>query len=217
MLKAVIFDMDGVLIDSEKIHAQVETKMFESLGLDISEEEYAGFLGMSMVGLWSKVKDKYGLKEEVGELVKLNTQMFYDFIEGDSMDPIDGVESFIQELLNEDIKIAVATSSREEMMNSMLKLIGLDKYFENRTNADDIDNCKPDPEIYLKAAKKLGVSPGECVAIEDATNGVLAACSAGMKVVGFTGSGDGRQNLDMADLVVGDYKELNLEKLKRLL
>lgn len=215
MLKAVIFDMDGVLVDSEKFHSVVERKMFEDLGLDISDEEYATFLGRSMVGLWSGLKVKYDLKDSVGDLIKKNTRMFYDFIEGDSkLEPIEGVEDLIKELLANGIKMAVATSARREMMDNMLKLVGLDKYFETRVNADDITHSKPDPQIYLLAAKNLLVDPNECVAIEDAKNGLIAARSAGMKTVGFTGSGDGGQDLSMADLIVDDFKELDSEKLR---
>ena len=119
-------------------------------------------------------------------------------------------------MLDHNIKIAVASSASHHRIKAILEIIKLDDKFEVIISADHIKNSKPHPEIYLMAAKTLGVDPNDCVAIEDATNGVKSARAAGMKVIAFKDPNHNIQDLSEADLIVNSFTELNLQRLTKL-
>ena len=135
------------------------------------------------------------------------------------IDEVKLTENFIDFMLilyNEGFPIAIASSNNRKIVDAVVKKFRLDKYMKFIISGEEVKKGKPDPEIFLTAAKKIDVSPQGCLVIEDAENGVKAAKAAGMKCIGLKNIGSGNQNLSEADLVVNSFKELNLNIIKNL-
>jgi len=201
--------MDGVIVISEPIYVAIEKEMFKDLGLDIGDEEHGGLAGMTIEGMWALVKERHGLTKSIEELVEQGEKMYMDKLQQSDLEAVKGVRRLIKNLKERGIKLAVATSSPRSRMELILGKLEVAMLFDEMVCADDITNGKPDPEIYLKAAEKLGVRPEDCVAIEDARNGVVAAKDAGMKVVGIR-TNPVKQDFSMADTVIEEFNALRI-------
>lgn len=215
MLNAVIFDMDGVIVDSDRMIYELEQVMFKELGIEVSAEDHLAFVGMTSPKFWVAVKDKYGLKQSVEELTDSFREVSYDYFETCEIEPMDGLLFFLEDLRAHGVKVALASSGGFKRIDLIMKRLGLDDVFSVRVTAADVVHGKPDPEVFLKAAEKLGVVPAECAVIEDAKLGVDAANSAGMFSIGFNAV-PGRQDLSAAKLIVGGFSDLSYEKLANL-
>ena len=212
MLKAVIFDMDGVIVDSDRMIYDLEQVMFKDLGIEVSAEDHLAFVGMTAQKFWGAVKERYGLKQPVEELLDDFVKKTYDYFETCEIEPMEGLVAFIEDLRAHGVKVALASSGEPKRIGLIMKRLGLDEVFSARVTAEDVVHGKPDPEVFLKAAEKLGVAPAECAVIEDAKLGVDAANSAGMFSIGFNAV-PGRQDLSAAQLIVGGFSELSYEGL----
>lgn len=212
MIKAVIFDMDGVIIDSEPVHLELEQELFRNLGLNISHEEHLAFVGSTSYYMWDAVKNKYNLPYTLEELVETDRTKYLNHIsspEG-SVKPIDGVNELIKELHSCGLKLAVASSSPIDVIELVIRTLKLDKYFDILVTGDYVERSKPEPDIFLYAADKLSVEPHECVVIEDSYNGVQAAKKAGMKIIGFINPNSGNQDLSSADMIINSFKSADI-------
>ena len=207
-MKAVIFDMDGVIINSEPLHFQVEKELLEELGGNLTKEAHESFVGTTDYNMWKKLKEQFNLKPSVEEIIEMKKERFLSRI-----DEVKLTENFIDFMLilyNEGFPMAIASSNNRKIVDAVVKKFRLDKYMKFIISGEEVKKGKPDPEIFLTAAKKIDVSPQGCLVIEDAENGVKAAKAAGMKCIGLKNIGSGNQNLSEADLVVNSFKELNL-------
>jgi HAD superfamily hydrolase (TIGR01509 family) len=212
-MKAVIFDKDGVLHDST-VHVQNAVKKFMvSYKVDHTEEEAREFIGKSFHQFLDYVNDRYDLDikfEDMSRKVREYT------IEGmGNSGANEGVLDLINELLDNGIKIAIASSNRKEFIMEDLGLIGLEGKFPVIVSCDDVEKHKPEPDVFLVAAEKLDVIPSDCVVIEDALAGVEAAKKAGMKVIALVTKFHKKEDFD-ADLVVDSLKDVNLERISKL-
>jgi beta-phosphoglucomutase family hydrolase len=218
MLKAVIFDMDGVLIDSEPFHLVVNEKIFANLGINLSEEEYHSFIGTTHKDMWGTIKKRYNLPQSVPELVNMQVSGNIDHIKNEEIEPIKikGVTDLLSKIARANIKIGIASSSPTEVIELVINKLGISDYFSAIVGGEEIKKGKPSPDIFLKAAKRLNSKPSDCIVIEDSKNGVLAAKTAGMKCVGFKNPNSGKQDLGKADLIVENYDSLNVSTLKNL-
>ncbi|SMC25691.1 haloacid dehalogenase superfamily, subfamily IA, variant 3 with third motif having DD or ED/haloacid dehalogenase superfamily, subfamily IA, variant 1 with third motif having Dx(3-4)D or Dx(3-4)E [Clostridium acidisoli DSM 12555] len=217
MFKAVIFDMDGVLVDSELEHLVVETKLLKSIGIELEEGEHNKFVGTTANYKWSCIKEKYKIDKSIEELMKLNTDAYYDHItSNDVLKPIDGVTELVDNLSRNGFKLAVGSSSNMNAIETTLKAIKLEKYFEAVVSGQYVKLSKPEPDIFLYAADKLGVKPEECLVIEDSHNGVIAANKAGMKCLGYISEHSGNQDISTADLITDSFHKISIEDLKKL-
>lgn len=217
MLKALIFDMDGVIIDSEPIHFRVEKRLFEDLGLAISDDEHHSFVGTTSRWMWSYIKDKYKLNQSIEELVQMEATSYVDhLLSQKDKKPIPGVVDLIQELHGNNVRLAVASSASVRNIEIVLKMFRLERFFEVRVSGDEVRNGKPAPDVFLRCAKTLGLRPGECIVIEDSKNGVEAAKAAGMKCIGFKNPNSGGQDLSAADMVIGSFLELDYQRLRQV-
>ena len=201
-LKAVIFDMDGVLIDSEQSYHDINKKIFKDMGLIITDSEYEPFIGGDDARLWAYVKDKFNLKYSVEELLQIEFEEDIKFFENSGKPAMDGVLKLLNNLKENNIKIGLASSSMRGLVEAILKGLKIRDYFEVIVCGDEVTNGKPEPEIFLKASSLLEVEPNQCVVIEDSTNGVKAAKSAGMKCLGTVNENSGKQDLSRADKIV---------------
>ncbi|ERM92035.1 phosphatase [Caldanaerobacter subterraneus subsp. yonseiensis KB-1] len=203
MIKAVIFDMDGVMIDSEPVHLRLERELFRELGVEITEEEHMTFVGSSSYYMWEKIKERFNLKESVEELVRRDRKRYLDHVlSTGEIIPVPGIQELVKKLFEREYKLAVASSSPIDVIELVVQKLNLKNFFDMLVSGDYVKRSKPYPDIFLYTAEKLRVKPEECVVIEDSYNGVHAAKSAGMKVIGLVNPNSGNQDLSEADFIV---------------
>ena len=217
MFKSVIFDMDGVIIDSEPIHFKVEKKLFRDLGLAVPEDEHHLFVGSSSAAMWSYIKDKYKPHQSIEELIEMQRTRYMDcLLSQKSLKPIAGVTELIKELSSNRVRLAVASSASIRNIEVVLKMFNLERFFEEKVSGAEVDHGKPAPDIFLRAAKIIGVQPEQCIAIDDSKNGVEAASSAGMMCIGFKNANSGKQDLSSADIIINSFSEINYQTLRKI-
>ncbi|PJI07722.1 MULTISPECIES: HAD family hydrolase [Clostridium] len=213
MIKAFIFDMDGVLIDSEPLHLQFSQELFKELQIQMSIEDYSKFVGTTSKYMWGVIKDRYSLKNTVDELIKMEREGFFKYLSSVDIEPIDYIPELLNKLNENNFKTAVASSSPINVIEFIIKSFKLETYFNELVTGDYVSKSKPNPDVFLYAAKKLNVLPEECVVIEDSHNGVLAAKNAGMKCIGFKNPHSGKQDLSKADMLISSFREIDIFNL----
>jgi beta-phosphoglucomutase len=203
MLKAVLFDMDGVLVDSEEFICKAAIEMFREKGLIVKPEDFIPFVGTGENRYIGGVAEKYNFPVDIQE-VKKRTYEIYRTLVRNKLRPLPGVKEFINSCKDRKLKIAVATSADEVKMRINLMEIGLPvETFDTTVNGLQIERKKPFPDIYLKAAELLGVPPENCLVVEDAPSGIKAARAAGMKCLAVMSSFE-EEELKGADWIVKD-------------
>lgn len=219
MQNAVIFDMDGVIIDSEPIHKELDNQTLKSLGINMTDEEYFTYAGCASPKMWSMIKTRHSIKNTVEELVKIERVNYLNYLNStsDFIKPINGVVKLIEELFRNGFKLAVASSSPSDVIEIIMSTMNIKMYFNELVSGDSVNTSKPDPGIFLSAAERLAVKPQCCIVIEDSCNGVKAANRAGMKCIGFKNPHSGAQDLTSADAIISSFSEINMELLTRLL
>lgn len=206
-IKAVIFDMDGVISDTQRLHSDVESKMFKEYGIDISPEEItAKFAGIPDFVYTEDVFKKYGVQVDLDEVIADKWQEVTEIMQKEII-PVPGVQELIEELHSK-YKLAVGSSSIAKFVNIALEKLNIRDKFDAVVTIDDVKNGKPDPEIFLLAAKKLGVKPEECVVIEDGRSGMQAAKAAGMKCIGLVKDKTSKDY--PADILVESLSEIDI-------
>lgn len=182
--KAVIFDCDGVIVDTETISNEIFTSMLHKLGLDIDEqtllEKFTGFTNQETLRNAEKLLGK-PLPESFDSEYR---QRFHAIINA-HLEPINGVRELLNKIA---MPIAMATNARRKEMDMKLEKIELCDQFSTRFCVEDVENGKPEPDIYLKAAQALNVDPQDCLVIEDSIAGIRAGCAAGMRVLAYSGA-----------------------------
>jgi len=213
----VIFDMDGVIIDSERIYHYVEMKLFKKLGLDISEEERSSYIGTKTTEMWAEIKQNHFVEHPVKILVEMENSEFTACLKSEqNLKPMRGIVELIRELHGNGIILALASSSCIELIEVILGMFDLKKYYTFILSGDDVENGKPAPDIFNAVCRQAGIAPQNCIVIEDSKNGVLSAKAAGIKCIGYQNSGSGDQDLSSADMVIPDFNELSCNILKDL-
>jgi HAD superfamily hydrolase (TIGR01509 family) len=206
----VIFDCDGVLIDSELLSVEADLACLAEEGIEISAEEILErYTGISMAGMLADLETRYG--RALPDFAARHRERLQGLFEN-GLRPIQGVADVLASL---DCKICVASSSTPERLQHALTLVGLiDRFQPHIFSAVEVARGKPEPDLFLHAAKQMAVAPGRCVVIEDSMPGVIAAAAAGMRAIGFTGGGhcrpghDSRLYAEGATLVIDDMTQL---------
>jgi beta-phosphoglucomutase len=187
-LKAILFDMDGVLLDSEEYICRAGIMMFREKGYVVSPDDFLEFTGMGENRYLGGVADKHRIPFNLVK-DKARTYEIYGELVAGRLKPLDGVAEFIESCRSRGLKLAVASSADPTKVNINLEEIGIPAYtFDTVVTGLDIEHKKPAPDIFLKAAENLGVDASECLVIEDAVSGVKAGKSAGAKVLALTTS-----------------------------
>ncbi|NLY74170.1 MAG: HAD family phosphatase [Firmicutes bacterium] len=213
-MKGVIFDMDGVIIDSEPVHVRLEKELLEEFGGDYSKIRPEDFMGTTDAQMWSAFKAQFNIGLSVEEMINIKRERFIANL--NQIPLVDGVLDFMASLRDSGCKLGLASSNNERAVEAVKNKFGLAEYIDVFVNGETVSKGKPHPEIFLTAAKLMGLKPEDCLVIEDSRNGVLAAKAAGMKCVGFRNKNSGAQDLSKADLIIGSYKDLTVKALKNL-
>lgn len=212
MLKGVLFDMDGVLVDSEKFICEAAIEMFRQIGLVVRAEDFIPFVGSGEESYLGGVAEKYNFPVNIKEIKKLTYEIYEVMVEG-KLTPLPGVNDFIMKAKKKDLKLAVATSADKIKMEINLRNIGIpEDTFLATVNGLEVKRKKPFPDIFERAAEKMNLHPGECLVVEDAINGVQAAQAAGAKCLALTTSFS-KEELALADWVSGTLADAPEEVL----
>lgn len=216
MIKTVIFDMDGVLVDSEYTFLETKTDMLKTAGFPKDVSYQYQFMGTTFEVMWTIMKEELGLPESTSFYINDMNERREVMIARDGIRAIKGAQDLVKRLFEAGFKLAVASSSpKYEIVRAMTEL-GLVDYFEVLVSGEEVAHSKPAPDVFLAAAERLGVSAQDAIIIEDTKNGSLAARRAGAYVIGFENPNYPAQDLSNADIIVTDYQELTIEKLQNL-
>jgi len=213
-IKACIFDLDGVIVDTAVYHYKAWKRLANHLGFDFTEEENEKLKGVSRVRSLQLILEWGGVEKsetEQAELADLKNSWYVEMIQEMKQDEIlPGAKEFLLAVRQAGFKTALGSASKNS--RTILEKVGLIELFDTIIDGNTVSASKPDPEVFLKGAESLGLEPSACVVFEDAIAGVQAAIAGGMKVVGI---GDA-QTLTGADLVIAGLHEMNLDKLYKL-
>lgn len=217
MIKTVIFDMDGVIVDTEPVHYFAYMKHFKHLNIDVTDEMYASFTGFSTKNTYQKLKETFNLLDEVDGLVDYKRELFNNaFDEKEDLDLLPGVKDLIADLHSNGMQLIVASSASNVTINRVFNRFGLHQYFSHIVSGEDFPQSKPHPAIFLKAAELSGCPVEECIVIEDSTNGIKAAKAAGIYCVGYKSEHSKMQDISQADLIINHFDELDCERVRNI-
>ncbi len=211
---AVIFDMDGVLVDSNKLVLDSFNKLLEPHGISIDENKFKEYLGITAKGLVEKWKREHNVVFDENFIKDQTTNLHVASLKDNRIDV--HLFRFLTELKENKIPVGLGTSSPRKRAEQILDILGVRKFFSSIVTGDEVQEHKPNPEIFLKVAKELKTPPESCVVIEDAANGIEAAKRGGMKAIGYLTNYHTKEELKKADFILDNFSELNLEKVKKL-
>jgi beta-phosphoglucomutase len=207
MIRGVLFDMDGVLVDSESFICEAAMMMFAEIGVLVKPEDFKPFVGTGEDRYIGGVAEKYGIKVDI-EKVKARTYEIYQTVIAGKLKPLPGAAEFVSLCREKGFRLILATSTDRIKMEANLYVSGIPfSAFDGTISGLDVENKKPSPDIYIKAASLIGLQPEECLVVEDAVNGIKAAKSAGCRCLAVTGSFD-RQLLSDADWICNSLIEV---------
>lgn len=214
MLKAVIFDMDGVLLDSESRHFPVMRDLMAELGYTYTLEHFLHYCGIPDAEMWPRLLAAAGVTADIDELHKKHWDRYRHDLDVHGLPAFPGTAKFLQTLRERGYQLAVASSSPQEVIEDYALRLGLQEYFECVVSAQSCIHSKPEPDVFLLAAEKLGVAPMECMVVEDSANGMLAAQRAGMAWIGFNGA-ELPVDMSRTRFVFSDYRTVTPEQFEQ--
>jgi beta-phosphoglucomutase len=212
MIKGVLFDMDGVLADSEQFISQAAVNMFCELGFRVSHDDFKPFTGMGENRYIGGVAEKYGIDIDIVK-TKARTYEIYEELVKDNLFALPGAIDFIKRCRSKGLRLALATSADKIKMDVTLREIGIPTdTFQSVITGLDVERKKPAPDIYIKAAESIGLRPEECLVVEDAVSGVKAGKAAGCRCLAVTTSFE-REALKDADWIYDSLEDVQDEIL----
>lgn len=215
-MQAFIFDMDGVIIDSEPVHIRAKKDAFAHFGVPISADAFDAFAGQPAIAMFRTVLERQGRTDVRPEdLAAYKHARYQELFAAGEVEAVPGSLAFIASLRRAGIPLALATSSHWQAIRATQAKFHLEDAFAAIVAGEDLPKSKPDPTIYRMAAEKLGVPAADCVVLEDANAGVRAAKGAGMHCIAYRNPHSGRQDLSMADLVIDRISDLRVEDIER--
>lgn len=204
---AVIFDMDGVLIDSQPLHYELDMNVLKNCGYDAKLSTVIPYTGLGNPDRWPKYKEDLALTQEPEKLIEMAEEEMRKVFTDAPLKPIDGIPTLIEGIKAMGIKCGVASSSSHELISLVLGKIGLEGKFDVIISGEDVTEGKPAPDVYLKAAEKAGATPSLCIAIEDAPAGILSAKNAGFTCIAFDNPNTLGQDFTHADYTISRYDD----------
>ena len=216
MLKAIIFDMDGVLIDSEPLHAKAAVMALKRFGISISIDYCYRFIGTTTRHMYETVIETYHPQVSLDELIQADHECKDYLIRTEGYPAIPYICRLVRDIRAAGLLTAVASSSTMEEIKANTAAIGISDCFDRLISGTQVPNPKPAPDIFLKAAADLGVLPEETIIIEDSSFGIRAGKAAGAACVGFANQNSGKQDLSQADLIVEGFEEVDVSLLTQV-
>ena len=221
-LHGLIFDVDGVIADTEAVNARVSIKVFADLfGVEgVVREDFEAGLGRGAEEYVKAGARAHGLEltdEQVEQATQLRQEYFLNILTEEPLPPFPGVLEIMDEAMQrEDFRVAIATSGTLEKSRAVLNAVGVPYRKMVYINGNDVKHKKPDPELFLTAAHRMGIQPANCVVIEDAPNGVQAAKAAGAKCIAVTNSTTAAK-LTEADLICDSLEQITVETIIKMI
>ncbi len=214
MLKAVLFDMDGVIVDTEPLHRKAYFKMFEDVNIDVDDALYDSFTGQATLPICRTLCQHFNLSETPEHLVSTKRKHFKYLFENDTdLAMLEGVHELIKDYYENGLTLVLASSASMPNINRIFERFDLDRFFKAKISGADLKASKPHPEIFIKAAQLAGEAPENCMVIEDSTNGIAAAKAANIYCVGFKSPHSANQDYSKADRVITSFGEILFSKL----
>lgn len=216
MLKAVIFDMDGVIIDSEPMHARAAVLALKRFNIDISYDYMNEFIGSTTYHMCSKMIQDFNIDTTPDELYNLNNEMKKSLLEAEGHTVIPYIIDLIKDLYANGMKLIIASSSPADVIEEVIESLKIKNYFNGYISGMQVERPKPAPDIFLEASKLLQQNPDECIVIEDSSNGINAAVAAGITSIGFVNPNSGNQDLRNATILVEGFDEVGYEFINKV-
>lgn len=214
MLKAVLFDMDGVIVDTEPLHRKAYFRMFEDVNIDVDDALYDSFTGQATLPICRTLCQHFNLSETPEHLVSTKRKHFKYLFENDTdLAMLEGVHELIKDYYENGLTLVLASSASMPNINRIFERFDLDRFFKAKISGADLKASKPHPEIFIKAAQLAGEAPENCMVIEDSTNGIAAAKAANIYCVGFKSPHSANQDYSKADRVITSFGEILFSKL----
>lgn len=217
MIKTVIFDMDGVIVDTEPVHRYAYFQQFSELNVAVTEEMFTSYTGNSTRNTFQKVKETFQLDHDVEDLIQRKRTIFNDaFDNKEDLELLPGVEDLIKDFYNKGMQLILASSASKVTISRVFNRFKLHDYFTHIVSGEDFPMSKPHPAIFEHAAS-LSIAPKEnCIVIEDSTAGIKAAKAAGIYCIAYNSFHSKQQDLSLADKVINHFDELNFENVSEI-
>ncbi len=217
MIKTIIFDMDGVIVDTEPVHKYAYFEHYKELNIPVTEELFSTFTGQSTKNVYQILKHKFHLIQDVNDLVLRKRSIFNEaFDTKPDLFLIDGVEQLIKNLYANGIELILASSASKSTIDRVFNRFNLNQYFSHKVSGESFPKSKPDPSIFIHAADLAKSKATECIVIEDSTNGVEAAVRANIKVLGYKSENSKKQNLTKANWICDDFNVIDTNYIQQL-
>lgn len=214
---AVVFDLDGVIVDTEQVWDDVRARLTTDWGGTYTPEAQRAMMGMSSTE-WSRyMHDELGLAQSPGEIdAEVVRRMLARYRE--ALPLVDGAVAAVERLHRGGLALAVASSSNRPLIDAVTEIAGMRPYFTVTVSSEEVPRGKPSPDVYLEAARRLGIAPGLCAAVEDSANGIRAAHAAGMRVIAYPNAHypPSPEPLALADLTLSSLADLTVEAVSGL-
>lgn len=210
-MDALIFDMDGVIVDSEPIWIASKQKTLQELGVKVADSYHYQLFGTTLEHMWTRMKKDFNLPLSVDQCIAKGEKIRGEMLRTEPTKAIPGAVPLIKRLNQAGVPLAIASSSSVEDIEKAVTSLKLQPYFQALVSGETCERSKPFPDVFLKAAQALAIEPDKCLVIEDSVSGVKAAKAAGMVCLGFENPTFPKQDLRQADGLIQDFSTVTLE------
>lgn len=208
-MKKIIFDMDGVIVDSEYTYLESKTEILKTADREQPLSYQFQFMGTTYDYMWQTMKDELNLPDDISFYISEMNRIREEMIQRDGVRAIKFAQQLIKDLQSEGYELAVASSSPKKEIIRNLTDLGLIDYFKVLVSGEEVERSKPNPDVFLRAAELIEADPANCIVIEDTKNGALAAKAAGMYCFGFANPDYPAQDLSMTDEIVTELSAID--------
>ncbi len=214
-LKAVLFDMDGVIVDTEPLHRKAYYQMFDFYNIQVSQELFSSFTGRTTQSTCEELASTFNLPS-VEELIEKKRLFFEELFYSDSdFDLLPGVKNLIENYHNNGLTMVLASSASRKTIDMVFEKFNLNPFFVGKISGADLQASKPHPEIFQLAAKIANQPIENCMVIEDSTNGIIASHKAGIFCVAYKSFHTHNQDYSLANLIISEYSEIETDKISK--